>query len=308
MPRNGSDGTYLLSDTIAPSTLADANELQAILNDVQTAFTGSLAADGQTPTTGQLKGLVSANPVYSFNGDSDTGWGSDTANEMFGKCGGTKIAKLSSAGLDVLSGALLVAGGALVPVGMAVDYVGTTAPAGWVIGNGGSLGNAVSGGTLRANADAEPLFTLIWNSANVASGEGQVQDSAGSNVARGANPAADFAANRRILVADYQDRVSRGKSGSTALGQMLGADAATVAQANLPNVNFTVTDPGHFHSFSAASQQNPGQGAGGPNNLSLNTSLSTNTVTTGITVASGGSGTALDVKPKSIVKTKIIKL
>jgi hypothetical protein len=36
-------------------------------------MTASIAKDGQTPITGQLKGLVSANPVYSFNGDSNTG-------------------------------------------------------------------------------------------------------------------------------------------------------------------------------------------------------------------------------------------
>jgi hypothetical protein len=34
MPRNGSDGTYSLADTVAPATLADANQVMTIFNDL----------------------------------------------------------------------------------------------------------------------------------------------------------------------------------------------------------------------------------------------------------------------------------
>lgn len=71
-------------------------------------------------------------------------------------------------------------------------------PAGWVNANGGSIGNAASGATERANADCSALFTVVWN--NLANADAPVQDSAGTPVARGASAAADFAANRRIVL------------------------------------------------------------------------------------------------------------
>jgi hypothetical protein len=222
MARNGSDGTYTLADTVAPATLADANEVMTILNDLETAMTGSIAKDGQTPITGQLKGLVSANPVYSFNGDSNTGFGSDTADEAYLMCGGTKIAKVSAAGLNVLSGALLVAGSPAPEPGEIIAFAGFSAPTGWVPAHGGSIGDASSGGTVRANADCLALYTIIWNASNNPGNEGQVQDSAGTNTARGASAAVDFAAHKRILLP----------------GQLTGADTVAIAQANLPAVNF----------------------------------------------------------------------
>jgi hypothetical protein len=350
MPRNGSDGTFVLADTIAPATLADANEMMTILNDFASETTISIAKDGQTPLTGQLKGLVSGNPAYGFSGDLNTGLGSDTADEAYLMCGGTKIAKFSAAGLNVLSGALLVAGTAAIPTGTGpLPYGGATAPAGWVLAHGGSIGDATSGATVRANNDALDLFSLIWNTSNQSGGEGQIQDSAGTNTSRGANAAADFAAHKRILIADMSDRVPRGKSGSTAYGQALGADTTSVLQANLPAVSFahsgtTVADSGHGHGVNDAGHIHDVNtavngttilsavmegGGGGSSNTTLNfnqggaTPLRAATGSGGISVAtgvasvsvtaqgsaaSGGSGTALDVKPKALTKAFIIKL
>src|SRR6187549_2553530 len=39
----------------------------------------------------------------------------------------------------------------------------TAVPGGWLLLNGATIGNAASGGTGRANADTEALFTLLWN-------------------------------------------------------------------------------------------------------------------------------------------------
>jgi hypothetical protein len=72
----------------------------------------------------------------------------------------------------------------------------TVADPGWIMHTEGSIGNALSGATTYANANAAALFALFWN--NVPSLG--VQDSAGTIVARGASAAADFAANRRILL------------------------------------------------------------------------------------------------------------
>jgi len=48
------------------------------------------------------------------------------------------------------------------PVGVLLPYVGTSAPTGWLICNGGTIGNASSNATARANPDTQSLFTLLW--------------------------------------------------------------------------------------------------------------------------------------------------
>lgn len=147
MPRNGS-GTFTLSDTIAAATAADANEVQAILNDIATALTASAAANGETPITGQLKGFVSANPCYAFDGDSNTGFGSDAADQPFIKAGGTKILAGTAAGI-VITGTLSVSGlitptggftGALIANGTTAGFVGLEA----VTTDAGAAGAIVS--------------------------------------------------------------------------------------------------------------------------------------------------------------------
>lgn len=88
----------------------------------------------------------------------------------------------------------------LVPTGVIQHYAGSTAPAGWVIRDGKTIGNASSNATGRANADTSALFALIWaNTDNTTDGGAfQLKDSGGSNVARGASAAADFTANRQL--------------------------------------------------------------------------------------------------------------
>jgi hypothetical protein len=77
-----------------------------------------------------------------------------------------------------------------------------------------------------------------------------------------------------------------------------GTDTRSVAQANLPNVNFPVTDPGHFHVFQYSVQSYTGPGINAVSNIFTNaggTNVDTQSATTGISVASGGSGSALSV-------------
>lgn len=68
----------------------------------------------------------------------------------------------------------------------------TVADVGWVLMNDGTIGNAASGATTRANADTADLFAHFWN--NIA--DAQCAVSGG----RGANAAADFAANKTIAL------------------------------------------------------------------------------------------------------------
>lgn len=106
-----------------------------------------------------------------------------------------------------------------------------------------------------------------------------------------------------------------GLAAPNTLGTGFGEDATLVAQANLPNVNFTLTvnivDPGHFHTTSV---YNPSGGANTQSGLSFATGftgIASDTKTTGITAngtaASGGSGTKLTNLAPGIIVNKIIR-
>lgn len=102
-----------------------------------------------------------------------------------------------------------IAGQYTFKTGMRMGYVGTTAPTGWVLGSGRTIGGGSSGATERANSDTEALFTLLW--ASYSNTELVIQDSAGTPTTRGASAAADFAANKRMPLPDYRGRVPAGK-------------------------------------------------------------------------------------------------
>jgi microcystin-dependent protein len=88
------------------------------------------------------------------------------------------------------------AGGA--STGRIAQTLSTVPDVGWVMMNDGSIGNGASAATNRAAADTAALFTMIWN--NISQANCPVQDNTGATVARGASAAADYAANRRIVL------------------------------------------------------------------------------------------------------------
>lgn len=77
-----------------------------------------------------------------------------------------------------------------------------TAPAGWIIGNGQTIGAPGSGAT-RANVDTLALFTLWWT--DYTDAQLPIQTSAGGASTRGATVAADWAAGKRLTVFDMTD-------------------------------------------------------------------------------------------------------
>jgi hypothetical protein len=108
MPWNGS-GDFSLSDTIAPATNADANELQAILTDIGTGIDASINADGQSTITGALKGAdgTAALPAYSFSADLNSGFYRIGSDNVGLSLGGTKRWDFGTA-TSALTGALTV--------------------------------------------------------------------------------------------------------------------------------------------------------------------------------------------------------
>lgn len=102
-----------------------------------------------------------------------------------------------------------------VPTGTVLDYIGLSAPSGYVFANNLTIGNAASLATGRANADTVALFTLLWNSF----ADAQAVVSGG----RGASAAADYAANKTIATPDLRGRVVGGmddNGGAAAAGRL----------------------------------------------------------------------------------------
>lgn len=111
----------------------------------------------------------------------------------------------------------------LVPTGSVFAYaLGTTAPAGYVMVGGRTIGSAASGATERANADTETLFIGLWN--NYSNTLLPIQDSSGTPTTRGGSAAADFAANKRLPTLDLRGRVIAGldNMGGTPAGRLTG--------------------------------------------------------------------------------------
>jgi hypothetical protein len=98
MARNGS-GTYSKVNTfIAGNTITAAGSNQN-WDDLVAEMTNSVAADGQTPITGALKGAngTAAAPAFGFNSDPDTGTYRHGANELGFATGGTVAGYFDSA-------------------------------------------------------------------------------------------------------------------------------------------------------------------------------------------------------------------
>jgi len=110
MPWNGS-GDFSLSDTIAPATNADANELQAILTDIGTGIDASINADGQSTITGALKGAdgTAALPAYSFSADLNSGFYRIGSDNVGLSLGGTKRVDFLTTGISI-TGTLTASG------------------------------------------------------------------------------------------------------------------------------------------------------------------------------------------------------
>lgn len=111
-----------------------------------------------------------------------------------------------------------------------------------------------------------------------------------------------------------------GAGGGFVRGQVGGSATSVIGQANLPAVNFPVTDPGHVHpttdpghlhaSVELDTTLTAGATAGSAkagNTGVATTGVTVDSATTGITVASGGAGTPLSTIGPYTVQNFIIK-
>jgi microcystin-dependent protein len=101
---------------------------------------------------------------------------------------------------------------ALIPVGTVQTFARSTAPTGWLAANGDTIGSASSSAT-NASADYSALFAVLWD--NWTNTDLPILDSAGVASTRGANAAADFAANKRLPLPDLRGIFVRGSGSQT---------------------------------------------------------------------------------------------
>jgi microcystin-dependent protein len=152
-------------------------------------------------------------------------------------------------------------------VGEIRDTSRGSAPSGWLLCSGRTIGSASSNATARANADTEYLYTVLWT--DYTDAELPMVTSGGSPTTRGASAAADFAANKRLSLPDFRGRVLAGKDdmgGTSAnrltnqsgglngdtLGASGGAETHTLTTAQTPAHTHTFDAGAHAHSWSHA--------------------------------------------------------
>jgi|SRR5882757_243621 len=179
--------------------------------------------------------------------------------------------------------------------GLVFDYIGTTVPTGYVFANGTTIGSAASAATGRANVDTLPLYTLLWNSwAN-----GQAAVSGG----RGANAAADFAANKTIALPDLRGMIVAGMdtNGGVASADRLNSMASATAGAT-----GGLQSNGIFITVTGTSTTNVGNSNSGVNNGG-DFQAATNNHTHAFGVTSNGVNNISTVQP-TMVMSKIIAL
>lgn len=198
---------------------------------------------------------------------------------------------------------------------------------GWVKANAQTIGNASSNATALADASTWPLFNWHWT--NFSNTQCPVLTSGGVATTRGANAAADFAANKQITVLDMRGTGAFGvdnmggapstrlagvpvTSGTTiAPGSVLGENLHTLTTPELAAHSHanSLNDPQHLHpmpgDFSATVQAGTGKTA-----LISGGNTQTVAAATGLTItnASAGGGGSHNTVERNMLGTWYLKL
>ena len=169
------------------------------------------------------------------------------------------------------------------PIGSGMDYYGKTAPENYLFADGSAI----------SRTEYAELFAVIGTTYGAGDG------------------------STTFNLPDKREAVTIMKGTTyTTLGQSVGENTKTIAKANLPSYNLTVTDPGHTHTYtdyyatsSSKKTWDINKTASSVTSVSNTyTSRTSGSKTTGITVSSGGSGTAFNVMQKTLVCNYIIKV
>lgn len=182
--------------------------------------------------------------------------------------------------------------------GTVIATIRTTAPTGWLLFNGDTVGSATSGAT-RASADYEELFLVLWASFT--------NTDAPVSGGRGASAAADWAANKTITLPDMRGRTVIGTGAGSGLtarthGAKVGAEEHTLTESEMP---------AHGHPFRTATGSATTSGGillgttSPANNVAFN---GTPTSTLGQQIGGTGGGQAHNNMQPSMALNWIVKI
>jgi microcystin-dependent protein len=285
MPYNGS-GVFSILNSFVPNTTITSSASNANNSDIAAGLSNALTRDGQAGMTAALS-LGS----HLINNVTDPSSPQDAATKNY---------------VDTVSATQWSTGDIKLTLK-------TVADSGWVMFTDGTIGDASSNATV-ASAATSALFTLLYNSPFV-DATCPLFTSTGTPTTRGAQgtAAAAYAAHCRISTPALLGRamaMAGGGSGLTGrnLGSTIGTETTTLAQANLPSVNFNVTDPGHTHVHNTPAAGGAVVQTGAGTGVTGLTAGTINTATTGISVGSGGSGTAVSNMQPSTFLNAMVKL
>lgn len=177
-----------------------------------------------------------------------------------------------------------------------ITFSYAAAKTGWVIAADGSIGDASSGASERANADCQNLFELLWT--NISNTWAPVSGG------RGLSNTADWAAHKTITLPKALGRamgIAGTGSGLTArvLGQVLGEETHSLTAGEIPNLTigdgtFTVgaTSGGQFIASGSGTEGKITNTSGNP----VDATGATVTVT-GLATNNTGSGAHNNMQP-----------
>lgn len=189
---------------------------------------------------------------------------------------------------------------------------------GWVRANGRTIGSGTSGGTERANADCEDLFLELWNE--------YIDAVCPVTGGRGANAAADWAANKTIGTVNMQgvapigmvgmggsdngklDDVTFTSGSKNVAASYVGASTHTLTEAEMPSHAHDITDEGHDHAFDTREDIAATGAVAVPFAGGAGTDQDTELATTGIVINNAGGSEAHANMQPSITGTWYIKL
>lgn len=288
MPRNGSGNYTLPQSAFVPNTPISSAAVNSDFSDIAAQITNSLAADGQTTMTGQIKAQTgsAAAPGYSFAADLNSGFFSAGADTIGVAVGGVQVATFTSAG---------VSNG--IPIGTILDYAGPTdagPPTGWLACYGQSL----------AAASYPGLFAVIGYNYGGSGPNFSLPDCRGC-VTAGRDNMGGVAAGRLTTTYFGADPTVKGVIG--------GSESNTLDTTTLPAHTHgfsatTSTDGAHTHTYigNGTLTLNSGGGFAAIDTTRTTSSNGAHTHTVSGTSASSGTGSPhANVQP-TIIFNKII--